>query len=77
MTKLYNVRRGSRIRLLPEPVEEGAIIHPPAHREFEEQEELEFKHIDGMYSLCYDDDGNSVHVAAWTEVEVIRDGPEG
>jgi len=31
---------------------------------------LDFRHIDGMYSLCYRD-GYPVHPAAWTEVEVV------
>jgi len=35
---------------------------------------LEFHHIDGMYSYCKDKDGNVVHLAAWTEVEVIKEG---
>ena len=29
---------------------------------------LWFKHIDGMYSLCYDDSGKAVHLAAWATV---------
>lgn len=29
-----------------------------------------FGHIDGMYSYCKDADGNIVHPAAWTEVEM-------
>ena len=33
--------------------------------------ELNFKHIDGMYSYCTDDDGNVMHPAAWTEVEIV------
>jgi hypothetical protein len=33
-------------------------------------EELEFKHIDGMYSYCLTQEGNVVHLKAWTEVEV-------
>jgi hypothetical protein len=32
--------------------------------------ELNFSHVDGMYSYCTDDDGNVVHLAAWAEVEV-------
>ena len=32
--------------------------------------ELNFKHIDGMYSYCTDDDGNVVHLSAWTEVQI-------
>ena len=37
------------------------------------EEILDFDHIDGAYSLCYDQTGHPVHVAAWTEVEVIDD----
>lgn len=32
--------------------------------------ELNFSHVDGMYSYCTDDEGNVVHLAAWTEVQV-------
>jgi hypothetical protein len=32
--------------------------------------ELNFDHIDGMYSYCTDDDGKVVHLAAWTDVEI-------
>lgn len=31
---------------------------------------LMFERIDGMYSICYDADGNTIHLAAWTEVEL-------
>ena len=34
--------------------------------------ELNFHHIDGMYSLCTDDDGNVMHLAAWSDVEVVQ-----
>jgi len=33
---------------------------------------LDFKHIDGMYSLCYTQDGKRVHPVCWTEVELIE-----
>ena len=33
---------------------------------------LDFKHIDGMYSLCYTQGGEPVHLACWTEVEIIE-----
>lgn len=39
-------------------------------------EELNFHHIDGMYSYCLRDDGTVVHIAAWSEVEVIEPGPD-
>lgn len=29
-----------------------------------------FDHIDGAYSLCHDEDGNTFHLAAWTNVEL-------
>ena len=68
--KLYDVPRGSRIKIIQDRE------HPPHHRNFDDEEELEFSHIDGMYSLCFDDDNNPVHLAAWAEVEVIREGPK-
>ena len=33
-------------------------------------EELEFKHIDGMYSVCVTKEGNVVHLAAWSDVTI-------
>ena len=33
-------------------------------------EELEFKHIDGMYSYCITKEGKVVHLAAWSDVQV-------
>ena len=38
--------------------------------------ELMFHHIDGMYSLCKTDDGETVHLAAWTEVEIVKNEGE-
>ena len=32
--------------------------------------ELNFDHVDGMYSLCTDDNGNILHIAAWAEVTI-------
>ena len=32
--------------------------------------ELKFHHIDGMYSVCTDEEGNVYHISAWEEVEV-------
>ena len=36
---------------------------------------IDFKKLDGMYSLCYKD-GKSCHLAGWTEVEILEQ-PEG
>jgi hypothetical protein len=33
--------------------------------------ELNFRSIDGMYSYCTTDNGEVVHLAAWTEVEIL------
>jgi len=58
--KLYNVPTNSRIKVIVE--DEAQIQHV---------EELNFKHIDGMYSYCTRDNGDVLHLAAWTDVEVI------
>jgi hypothetical protein len=34
--------------------------------------ELDFHHIDGMYSYCTDSEGNTHHIAAWADVEVLE-----
>jgi hypothetical protein len=33
--------------------------------------ELDFHHIDGMYSYCTDSEGSAHHIAAWADVEVL------
>ena len=63
--KLYDVPNHTLIRVKSDKQ------HPVAHRDFMEGEELMFHHIDGMYSYCTDKDGLPVHLAAWSEVEVI------
>lgn len=63
--ELYNVPRNSRIRVV------GDIKVPPAAPIIKEQEELNFSHVDGMYSYCTRDNGEVVHLAAWTEVEIV------
>ena len=44
--KLYDVPRNSKIRVV------GDIKIPPAAPIIEEQEVLNFSHVDGMYSYC-------------------------
>ena len=65
--KLYNVPRNSRIKVLSD------IKVPPAAPTIEEQEVLNFSHIDGMYSYCTNSDNEVVHLAAWTEVKIVDD----
>lgn len=35
------------------------------------EETFLFKHVDGMYSICYDKHKSMHHIAAWTEVERV------
>ena len=63
MTKLYDVPRNSMIRLLEKPSTPPASPTP--------DDILRFSHCDGMYSLCYNSDNTPVHLAAYTEVEII------
>lgn len=37
--------------------------------------ELNFSHVDGMYSFCTDDDGKVVHLAAWSDVQLLQTKP--
>lgn len=63
--KLCNVPNNSRIRVV------GDIKVPPVAPDIYPNDELNFGHIDGMYSYCTTDDGEVVHLAAWAEVEVL------
>jgi hypothetical protein len=64
--KLYDVPRNSRIKV----VVKGQI--PPGAPQINEGEELNFRSIDGMYSYCTRDNGEVVHLAAWTEVKYLN-----
>lgn len=63
--KLYECPRNSIVRLLEEP------NHPPASIRSKTNNLLKFHHVDGIYSYCIDENGNVVHPAAWTEVELV------
>ena len=66
--KLYDVPRNTLIRVV---AEEAKV--PPAAPELPAGMELNFGHVDGMYSYCTTDDGQVVHLAAWEEVEIVDD----
>lgn len=57
---LYEVPNNSRIRI------EGLTINGVL------TEELNFYHIDGMYSYCTTDEGLVVHLGCGTEVEIVK-----
>ena len=65
--ELHKVPNNSRIKIVTkDKVPPGA---PPV----DEGEELNFRSIDGMYSYCTRDNGEVVHLVAWTDVEIIED----
>ena len=64
--KLYNVPNNTKVRLKSTENGPPASINPKVNTVYT------FKHIDGMYSLCYDTDGKHVHLPAWSEVEIIQ-----
>lgn len=45
---------------------------PPKTRIKVGDTELFFDHLDGMYSCCLTDEEEIVHLARWTEVEIIK-----
>ena len=63
MEMLYKVPRKSRI----------GIEHLEIAINGEVIKELNFSHIDGMYSFCTDDDGNVINLRADTKVEIINE----
>lgn len=63
--KLYKVPRNNRIKII------GDIKVPTSSPQLIEGQELNFHHIDGMYSYCTTDSGEVVHLAAWAEVELL------
>jgi hypothetical protein len=64
MKKLFEIERESRID----------VSHLDLRYQNSKQKimQLNFHHIDGMYSLCTDDNGDIIHLRAWTEVKVIE-----
>ena len=66
--KLYEVPRNSKIRIIDEDV-----MSPWGAKSVSTGDVLDFHHIDGMYSYCKDKEGDVVHIAAWTKVEVLDD----
>jgi hypothetical protein len=38
-----------------------------------EMEPVLFDHIDGMYSFCTNKENEVIHLAAWTEVELVEE----
>lgn len=66
--KLYNVPRGSLIKLL-EGLAENNV--PIMARKLQKGRVLHFCNTDGMFSRCYTMDNQLVHLGATAEVEII------
>jgi len=64
--KLYDVPRNTKIKVL---ISSSA---PPGARVVQQEEILDFSHVDGMYSYCKDKNGMIVHIPAWEEVEIVQ-----
>jgi len=63
--KLHQAPNGCNIRVC-----ETCRV-PPGAPQVVQGTVLWFCHLDGMYSLCKDSEGNYCHIAAWTEVELV------
>lgn len=48
-------------------------VHPQSFIRYADEIELFFDHIDGMYSFCFNKEGGVVHLAAFADVEVIKE----
>jgi len=63
--KLFELNSPCKVRLI------GDIGVPVAAMGLKGGDIIHFKHIDGMYSYCKNENGDTVHPAAWTEVEIV------
>jgi len=60
--KLYEAPSDVRIRVISDDFKDDSGNYM----------EVNFHHIDGAYSFCKDDEGNTIHLAAWTQVELVK-----
>ena len=67
MSKLYELGKGTKFLVIDEEIK-----LPMCHPEIDVSNVYTFDHIDGMYSLCRDENKQAVHFAAWTEVQEVE-----
>lgn len=72
--KLHDVPARTWVRVVPDETVNTKV--PPAASMIEDEENIFFHHIDGMYSLCKRKDGTTCHLVAWHEVEISNDQPD-
>lgn len=70
--ELYQVKPGSKVRLLPT---EGHTT-PPGAQESVLDKVYTFIKLDGMYSICKTEEDKIVYLIAWANVEVIEEYKE-
>lgn len=56
--KLYDVPRNTFIRVKDHDYNDIVLL---------------FSHIDGMFSYCVNEAGDVLHLAAWSDVEIVGD----
>ena len=71
--KLYEIagegwNNWTKVRVLKQDVKT-----PIASHGVKEGDIILFNHIDGMYSYCKNENGDIIHPAAWTEVEIVKE----
>ena len=64
MKALYEMDRGTMFKLAPQ----DDVRVPVDSNEYSADDVFKFMGVDGMYSKCYDSNGNMLHFAAWTKV---------
>ena len=62
--KLYELKWGSMFKVV-----DRDVVVPPGAPEVNTGDVIKLNTIDGMYSHCTNSKGETVHLAAWTEVE--------
>jgi len=63
--RLADVPNNTRIKVL------GNIQIAPGSPPIHKGDILQFNNCDGIYSYCINEDNERVHLAGWTEVEII------
>jgi hypothetical protein len=64
--KLYEVPNNTRIRVITK------AVTPPFGKVADPGDELLYHHPDGMYSYCTNDNGDVIHLAGFSEVEIVK-----
>jgi hypothetical protein len=71
---LHHAPNGVWVKVLADETVNTKV--PPAAPMIEDEEKIFFYHIDGMYSLCRKENGQTCHLVAWQKVEVLSEQPD-